>query len=756
MRPPHARSLPRTLRSLLGWFFFAAAAPTTDAIADTFTVTSTGDPGVGTLRQAILDANSHPGADIINFSLGGGVQTITVESFLPTITDSLTIQGPGTGGANKVVIDGAGLTSGLFFTTGTHVVDGVILNHVGTAISANGATSLTVTNNWIGTDDAGTTAANVLLGMNIAGPIALQVHQNLFTATSTGIQVLNVSGGDFYDNFFNTNPAGATANGTSTFGMALFNCENNEITSNVIGRTGSAAILITNGFGNEIRQNFIGMNLGGTAALINSFYGVWITSGSDNRIGGAGLENYIGGNQYGILLQGPGGNRVLENFLGFGPGANQISNGWGVEVQSSNNLIYGTTIRYCNFDAINFTGPSSGTDIVNVHVWDNFSEINIMPAGHNANDPLDADTGPNDGQNSPVLTYARTSPTASAYGGNLPAKANTLYRIDTYQSPTANSSGFGGGKDLFESFFVVTDASGNAGFDRSGAAVPVGTFFAATATDYSAYQVPPPAGLRARRIAGATAAPSEPAGSTSEFSNSLQTTFFASALPTQTPGSAPTITATYTLRTKTPTPTRTPTLTRTPSLTRTPTVGGGPTFTPTRTSTQTRTSTRTSTSTPTRTPTQTSTSTRTPTATVTPTGPTNTPTVTPTFPPSVATAYFTVAPCRAVDTRQTANGPALAGGTSRSFLLQGQCGVPATARAVSVNVTVVGPTAGGDLRLYAGGSLPLVSAINFGKSQTRANNAVSSLSAGGEIFVRCDMAAGQSVHMILDVNGYFQ
>jgi hypothetical protein len=65
-------------------------------------------------------------------------------------------------------------------------------------------------------------------------------------------------------------------------------------------------------------------------------------------------------------------------------------------------------------------------------------------------------------------------------------------------------------------------------------------------------------------------------------------------------------------------------------------------------------------------------------------------------------------------------------------------------------------TAEPDLRLYGGSSLPLVSAINFGKSQTRANSAVSGLSDAGEIFVRCDMAAGQSVQMILDVNGYFE
>jgi len=32
-------------------------------------VTTAGDNGVGTLRQAIINANNHPGPDIINFKL---------------------------------------------------------------------------------------------------------------------------------------------------------------------------------------------------------------------------------------------------------------------------------------------------------------------------------------------------------------------------------------------------------------------------------------------------------------------------------------------------------------------------------------------------------------------------------------------------------------------------------------------------------------------------------------------------------------
>jgi hypothetical protein len=107
-----------------------------------------------------------------------------------------------------------------------------------------------------------------------------------------------------------------------------------------------------------------------------------------------------------------------------------------------------------------------------------------------------------------------------------------------------------------------------------------------------------------------------------------------------------------------------------------------------------------------------------------------------------------------VDTRLS-DGPALAGGTTRVFTITGKCGIPVGAKAVAFNLTVTGPTAPGDLRLYAGGPLPLVSTINFRAGQTRANNAVSGLSDDGEAALRCDLPGGQSVHAILDVTGYF-
>jgi CSLREA domain-containing protein len=128
------------------------------------------------------------------------------------------------------------------------------------------------------------------------------------------------------------------------------------------------------------------------------------------------------------------------------------------------------------------------------------------------------------------------------------------------------------------------------------------------------------------------------------------------------------------------------------------------------------------------------------------------------FPP--ASNYYTLPPCRVIDTRRAAGslgGPALAAGATRSFTVAGECGIPADAKALSINVTVTLPSAGGDLRLFSTGTpLPLVSAINYGKAQTRANNAVVRLSDTGAFSVRCDQTAGTTVHFVADVNGYFK
>src|SRR5262252_8501470 len=80
------------LIAIVAAFVGFAISGVQSARAAAFNVTNTNDSGTGSLRQAILDANSTPGADTINFSVTG---TILLESVLPNLADDVTISGPG-------------------------------------------------------------------------------------------------------------------------------------------------------------------------------------------------------------------------------------------------------------------------------------------------------------------------------------------------------------------------------------------------------------------------------------------------------------------------------------------------------------------------------------------------------------------------------------------------------------------------------------------------------------------------------------
>jgi hypothetical protein len=130
-------------------------------------------------------------------------------------------------------------------------------------------------------------------------------------------------------------------------------------------------------------------------------------------------------------------------------------------------------------------------------------------------------------------------------------------------------------------------------------------------------------------------------------------------------------------------------------------------------------------------------------------------------PPPVG-SFYTLTPCRIVDTRGPAGptgGPALGGGTTRSFPIAGNCGVPADATAVAANITVFQPTASGDVRLFPSGiTPPNISTVNFSSFQTRANNSVLGLTGTtpGAVDVLTDIAAENIVHVLIDVTGYFK
>ncbi len=139
----------------------------------------------------------------------------------------------------------------------------------------------------------------------------------------------------------------------------------------------------------------------------------------------------------------------------------------------------------------------------------------------------------------------------------------------------------------------------------------------------------------------------------------------------------------------------------------------------------------------------------------------------------------TVSPCRVVDTRtadpqlSTFSGDRLAPGETVPFFVTGalitgqggeaDCGVPATARGLLVNVIAVlpqGSAISNYLTLYPyGESRPLASTVNYPADMTALAN--------GVLVPLCDPAAatcdydldvynhtGLAVHLVLDVTGY--
>ncbi len=120
-------------------------------------------------------------------------------------------------------------------------------------------------------------------------------------------------------------------------------------------------------------------------------------------------------------------------------------------------------------------------------------------------------------------------------------------------------------------------------------------------------------------------------------------------------------------------------------------------------------------------------------------------------------SFYTVAPCRLIDTRGPAGpygGPAILANSSRTFVFAGRCKTSPTAGAISLNATVAGATGAGFIRLAPGGTLPNTSTLNYRAAQTRANNAIVATGPSGDIVLYAGQSGG-SVQVIIDVNGYF-
>jgi len=121
----------------------------------------------------------------------------------------------------------------------------------------------------------------------------------------------------------------------------------------------------------------------------------------------------------------------------------------------------------------------------------------------------------------------------------------------------------------------------------------------------------------------------------------------------------------------------------------------------------------------------------------------------------VGLQFVSVTPCRLVDTRVATGpfgGPELTAGETREFdLPQSSCGIPSTAVAYSLNVTVVPNGLLNYLTLWpAGQAQPNVSTLNS-DGRIKANAAITPAGTNGGV----DVYVTDPTQVILDIDGYF-
>ncbi len=144
-----------------------SSAGTSPAATDTLTVQNltvdstgdTGDTSAGdsaciatgggcTLRAAIQEANAHAGAQVIEFAIGSGAQTITLGSVLPGITGDLVIDGssqPGFAGTNLITVDANSLSNPLSVSSAAVTLQNFDVSGAGgTALNLNNADGSTI------------------------------------------------------------------------------------------------------------------------------------------------------------------------------------------------------------------------------------------------------------------------------------------------------------------------------------------------------------------------------------------------------------------------------------------------------------------------------------------------------------------------------------------------------------------------------------------------------------------------------------
>lgn len=426
-----------------------------------------GADGVISLREAILATNNTVNGgspDEIHFDIAGaGPHTITVGAGgLPNISDAVVIDGttePDFAGTPVVELDGsvAGLFDGLRLIAGSDssTIRSLVINGFGDdGIEINGSNNNTIVGNYIGTDSTG------LVAQANDGGIIIQ-----------------------------TGASGNTIGGATAADRNVI-AGNADTGIEIIGNTTS---------GNDLRNNYIGVDATGLTVLPNATDGVFINDAPATTIGGLGIGNVIAGNgddAIEVFGANATGTVILGNFIGTDAGAtlNLGNADEGILIDTTSGIQIGgvgaglgNTIRFSTTAGI-VVRASIGIDIRGNMILDNGAlGIDLADDGVTTNDVGDADVGANNLQNFPVLSGAASSGGDTTITGTLNSSASTTFDIHFYSSPSGDGSGFGEGGVYLGTDSVTTDGSGNATINTTliGVTVASGHAVTATATDPS-------------------------------------------------------------------------------------------------------------------------------------------------------------------------------------------------------------------------------------------------------------------------------
>lgn len=319
-------------------------------------------------------------------------------------------------------------------------------NYIG--LGADGTTVLGNGGNGIEVRTGGNTLGNTPPGPSIGGTTA---GGNVISGNGgSGILLGSGATGNLIaGNSIGINASGAAAAGNGGPGISAIGAESaNTIGGltpplrNVISGNGGGGISLGAGpgSGDLIAGNYIGTDATCTAALGNASFGISVAEGvSGTTIGGVvpGTANVISGNVgYGVFLGGrtTTGNVVEGNLIGTGRtgGANLGNRLDGVRIQAGGPS---TATAAVSGNAIAFNGGAgiavltgTGNLLQQNTIFGNAGRgIDLNADGGTANDPADADGGPNNLQNFPDLTQA------SLNGAQL----DVTFRVD---SDPANSA----------------------------------------------------------------------------------------------------------------------------------------------------------------------------------------------------------------------------------------------------------------------------------------------------------------------------